>query len=260
MAASLAASQATASASRSNGLKREESDELIESANRDFQAERAADRARQQKARLAKLEEEGQSRSASSTSFVKLEGKPLAKAAAANSMPVKLEKEASTQSSAPSSSTIVPRPSPPPPARVPGTVNSLLSDRAKMEEERIARQLARSGGQPAPAPVSVTTSAPTSAPAAAPAPFRASVPNSAFYANGSTSTSTANGRSGPSTSRAAIQHPYQARSTFPRDAAGEYYPDGELRHTALTIGEPTSEPTFSAAEIIGNVSASLYLH
>lgn len=48
-------------------------------------------------------------------------------------------------------------------------------------------------------------------------------------------------------------HPLQGDGPFPMDAAGQYYPDGELRHTALTIGDASDRPTFSPHDIVGKV-------
>jgi tyrosyl-DNA phosphodiesterase-1 len=49
-------------------------------------------------------------------------------------------------------------------------------------------------------------------------------------------------------------HPLQSSGPFPSDAAGEYYLDGEMRHNALSIGNPTSAPTFSPQQVVGKVN------
>jgi len=48
-------------------------------------------------------------------------------------------------------------------------------------------------------------------------------------------------------------HPLQSAEPFPVDEAGECYVDGEMRHTELTIGEPTTARTFSPSQVIGKV-------
>jgi tyrosyl-DNA phosphodiesterase-1 len=112
-----------------------------------------------------------------------------------------------------------------------------LSDRAQMEQERLARQAARnaqpSGSNPA---VSSSTKGASTSQAI---PLQASAGPS--RATGSHSQSTA------------PRHPLQAPGPFPSDAAGEYYPDGELRNSTLTIGQETSERTFDARDVIGRV-------
>jgi tyrosyl-DNA phosphodiesterase-1 len=105
-----------------------------------------------------------------------------------------------------------------------------LSDRAQMEKERLARQAAREAkaGQP-----------------------RGSGVATALSQSGQPSIPSA----GPSMPRAqSIIHPLQSPGPFPSDAAGEYYLDGELRHSTLTIGEPATEPTFDPQRVIGKVS------
>ncbi|KJE03342.1 tyrosyl-DNA phosphodiesterase 1 [Cryptococcus gattii NT-10] len=58
-------------------------------------------------------------------------------------------------------------------------------------------------------------------------------------------------------------HPFQGTAPFPRDAAGEYYVEGELRHTgnmwandnsAGSLPSPTPSPTFSLTHVIGDHS------
>lgn len=54
-------------------------------------------------------------------------------------------------------------------------------------------------------------------------------------------------------------HPFQGTAPFPRDAAGEYYLEGELRHTGNMwasegpIGN-IRQPTFSLTHVVGDVS------
>lgn len=62
-------------------------------------------------------------------------------------------------------------------------------------------------------------------------------------------------------------HPFQGTAPFPRDAAGEYYLEGELRHTGNMWASEDSTgsirpPTFSLTHVVGNVSigAILYLY
>lgn len=54
-------------------------------------------------------------------------------------------------------------------------------------------------------------------------------------------------------------HPFQGTDPFPRDAAGEYYIEGELRHTGNMWANENSarslpSPTFSLTHVIGDVS------
>lgn len=54
-------------------------------------------------------------------------------------------------------------------------------------------------------------------------------------------------------------HPFQGTAPFPRDAAGEYYLEGELRHTGNMWANENSvgslpSPTFSLTHVIGDVS------
>lgn len=116
-------------------------------------------------------------------------------------------------------------------------LGALGIDRAQMEKERLARLATRQGSngegsaKDSPAPASSARPPPSSGPG----------PSS---------------RGGPSSPPKTAQsdHPYQGRGPFPRDAAGEYYLDGELRHVALKIGRATSDPTFSPRDVFGNVS------
>lgn len=105
-----------------------------------------------------------------------------------------------------------------------------LPSRAQMEAERLARQAARAGSfaTSGAGPSSSTTAAISAGPSSSTQPQRAS------------------------SALARSAHPFRS-SSFPADDAGEYYPDGELRHSGLTIGDPTSDPTFSPEQVIGRV-------
>lgn len=112
----------------------------------------------------------------------------------------------------------------------PGPVSSGLRlglasiDRAQLEKERLARQAARSGH------------ASTHTPSA------------------STSDTVNVKRASATASKRDTGHPLQSSGPSPRDAAGEYYLDGELRHTKLRIGEASSDRTFTAQDVFESVS------
>ena len=150
---------------------------------------------------------------------------------------------------------------------------AVLGDRAQMERERLARQAARQAHQSGQAGPSGTSS--TGAPPKSSTPMtahseqpRVATLNDYSPADASSSRRTDNGRtvqagsaSGPtsrSTSYANPYHPFRTASPG-QDAAGEYYLDGELRHTAMTIGHSSNEPTFTAEQVIGDVSLSQYV-
>lgn len=224
MARALAASLA-ASPVQAPPLERAESDEIIQIANNDYQAQRARDRAAQAKARLARL-----------------------------------DAQPDTAKSLPSTAEIVLKSATTPTIPRPASANSLFSDRAKMEEERLARQLAKSGGSAGPSrpgSTSATSGSGTSAGIAGPSISRpiAQDPRPSDSApRAQPSAMNGNGNSRTIPARPPIQHPYQASGSFPRDAAGEYYLDGELRHTHIADAGRSSEPVFTAQSILGNVS------
>ncbi|WVQ96684.1 hypothetical protein IAU59_003790 [Kwoniella sp. CBS 9459] len=148
-------------------------------------------------------------------------------------------------------------------------IGGQVIDRAQLEKERRERQAARqaaasglsSSSTPSATPTPTQTS---SAPLKTSGPPRDSGAGAARIAGmssiASSSSSTSNGRaSGPSTSAhrtisSITPHPFQSTGAFPRDAAGEYYLDGELRHTALLIGDDSRERTFSPQDVVGNHS------
>jgi len=143
------------------------------------------------------------------------------------------------------------------PAEPVPTLPPVLSGRAQMEQERIARQKAREaqdGVKPAPSSSNVKTTLPSSNPRIATM----------------SDLSSRNAEAGPSSNGAPrpvnkIQppptkptyHPLQSPGPFPTDAAGEYYLDGEMRHNALIIGRSSTAPTFSPKQIVGKVSPNL---
>ena len=97
-----------------------------------------------------------------------------------------------------------------------------LSDRAQLEKERLARQAAKAAQSGA--------------------------------VNGGSGSSLANG--GPSAGPSRLpDHPLQSAGPYLWDLAGEYYPEGEMRHSALSIGDATNEKTFSASDMIGRASS-----
>ena len=137
----------------------------------------------------------------------------------------------------------------------------LLGDRAQMERERLARQAARAaqiGGSNGitaeprvvhiPGPKTSTDGSRIATVSDWNQPQNGAGPSTGF-SNGATKVAS---QSSKSTSHA--RHPLQSAGPFPSDEAGECYLDGEMRHTALTIGEPTSERTFSPDQVIGDVS------
>jgi hypothetical protein len=76
-------------------------------------------------------------------------------------------------------------------------------------------------------------------------------------------TSTGRGVAGPSsrTVGGASHRPlYSDSGVFPSDAAGEYYLDGEMRHTSLTLGSRNDERTFSPQQVYGPVSNFVSSH
>jgi tyrosyl-DNA phosphodiesterase-1 len=132
---------------------------------------------------------------------------------------------------------------------------SVLGNRAQMEAERIARQKAREGQNGSSQPSSSAVTA-TKAPASSSGPKIATM--SDLHSR--------NAEAGPSSSNRQINtvntsskpyksthHPLQSRGPFPTDAAGEYYLDGEMRHNALTIGNPSEAPTFTPHQVVGKV-------
>ncbi|WVQ83069.1 hypothetical protein IAT38_005207 [Cryptococcus sp. DSM 104549] len=142
-------------------------------------------------------------------------------------------------------------------------------DRAQMERERRERQAARAAsagqatkdvaGSSAAAGSGSKPSASSSGAGSKIASFSdlrhasSSLPPAPLAARPAMGPSSVSGlRAAPQSG--AGSHPYQGSGPFPRDAAGEYYLDGELRHTGLDIGTRNSDPTFSIKEIIGKHS------
>lgn len=129
----------------------------------------------------------------------------------------------------------------------------VLSGRAQMEQERIARQKAREGQTGNSQPSATTTS--NTKPAPLTSSKIATMADLSRNAEAGPSSNTAKTTNvWKPTTRPPTYHPLQSTGPFPTDAAGEYYLDGEMRHNALTIGRPTSAPTFSAKQIVGKVS------
>ncbi|WWC88676.1 uncharacterized protein L201_003589 [Kwoniella dendrophila CBS 6074] len=134
-------------------------------------------------------------------------------------------------------------------------IGGQIIDRAQLERERRERQAARqaaSSGPPTPTP---TPSAPISTTSTRPSvgPSRIAGMTSLSASNNPSDSSSV----GPSIQRStqtSSLHPLQSTGSVPRDTAGEYYLDGELRHVALTIGNPTTERTFSPQHVVGNHS------
>lgn len=213
----------------STSLSRLDSDDAIERANEEYRRKREADREQQRRERELK------NGSKSGTATPKLATPPPPANGVASS--------STTQTFG------VKRTAPPAGGGTNGpTGNAALKpgglayDRAQIERERLARQQARE-----------QKSNGTGNKTAEAAPPRT--------ANGAVaSSSTQFTSSGPSSNQTSFKavppslHPLQGRGPFPKDAAGEYYPDGELRHSALTVVDPTSKPTFNLPDVIGKVS------
>ena len=140
------------------------------------------------------------------------------------------------------------------PAELTPTLPPVLSGRAQMEQERIARQKARegqNGGSKPSAPPSASNIKPTPSSGTKIATM-ADLSRNAEAGPSSSATSRPVNGARPAT-YPATHHPLQSTGPFPSDAAGEYYPDGEMRHNALSIGRTTSAPTFSPKQIVGKV-------
>jgi len=139
------------------------------------------------------------------------------------------------------------------PADTAPTLPPVLSGRAQMEQERIARQKAREGQTGNSQPSASTTSnvKPTQSTGSRIATM-ADLSRNAEAGPSSNTTRNTNG-SKPIT-RSPTYHPLQSIGPFPTDAAGEYYLDGEMRHNSLTVGRASSAPTFSPQQIVGKVS------
>lgn len=135
---------------------------------------------------------------------------------------------------------------------------SVLGNRAQMEAERIARQKAREAqnGSSQPNSSATPTIAASKPPASSSGPKIATMSDlQSRNAEAGPSSSSGPVRSGnPVKSFQTTHHPLQSRGPFPTDAAGEYYLDGEMRHNALSIGNPSDAPTFSPQQVVGKVS------
>ena len=149
-------------------------------------------------------------------------------------------------------------------------LQGILSDRAQMEKERLARQAQKQAN------LSATTSSNTKDSLSTPISPRTVVtpqrtegakvatlndfrttalsPKRSAYP-GRTVEGITSGVHFASTSRINFDpyHPLQSHPSG-RDAAGDYFLDGELRHTTMTIGTPSDAPTFSPEVVIGDVS------
>ncbi|WWD04867.1 hypothetical protein V865_002938 [Kwoniella europaea PYCC6329] len=127
-------------------------------------------------------------------------------------------------------------------------IGGQVIDRAQLERERRERQAARQ------AALSGTSTPTTATPTPTPAHTSTAGPSRIAGMSSITSSVSSAGPSTPRASQSSSIHPLQSSGPFPSDAAGEYYPNGELRHVALKIGNPTTERTFSPAQIVGNHS------
>lgn len=144
------------------------------------------------------------------------------------------------------------------PAEPVPTLPPVLSGRAQMEQERIARQKAREAQNGAKSVPSSSNVKPT-------------LPGGNSRIATMSELSSRNAEAGPSSNGAPrpvnntrppppskpTYHPLQSPGPFPTDAAGEYYLDGEMRHNALIIGRSSTAPTFSPKQIVGKVSPNL---
>jgi tyrosyl-DNA phosphodiesterase-1 len=141
------------------------------------------------------------------------------------------------------------------PAEPTPTLPPVLSGRAQMEQERIARQKAREGQNGGPKSTPPSSSNVKSTPSAGSRIATMADLSRNAEAGPSSSTNSARPINGsrPAT-HPATHHPLQSTGPFPTDAAGEYYLDGEMRHNALSIGRASTAPTFSPRQIVGKVS------
>jgi tyrosyl-DNA phosphodiesterase-1 len=141
------------------------------------------------------------------------------------------------------------------PAEPTPTLPPVLSGRAQMEQERIARQKAREAQNG----IKPTASSSVN--------VKPTLPSSNARIATMSDLSSQNAEAGPSSNGVPkpvnnvrppppkpTYHPLQSAEPFPIDAAGEYYLDGEMRHNALSIGSPSTAPTFSPKQIVGKVS------
>ena len=215
------------------------SDDAIEIANREYQKQREADRERQRRERELK------NGSRSGTNTPRAPGSPKqASGSQINGSTTATSSIRPVSRAAPGAAEGVHVPSGNPSLKPGG----LAYDRAQMEKERLARQKAReqpgsSAGQGEGAARVARTATGTVTPIAGPGRVTTNAGPSS-----SSASSSVNMPSG--------LHPFQRAGPFPTDAAGEYYLDGELRHTDLQICKPTSTPTFNLPSIIGKVRCS----
>lgn len=147
---------------------------------------------------------------------------------------------------APSTANTAALPPTPAPTALPiSAASGVLGDRAAMEKERLERQAARLASTTKGYSVVKMPAPPT------PRPSR----SGGITTLGDLANRSGNGHaSSSSQSIRQSAHPVQSPGPFPSDAAGEYYLDGETRHSALTIGNDATEPTFGPADVIGRVS------
>ncbi|WRT67770.1 uncharacterized protein IL334_004743 [Kwoniella shivajii] len=133
-------------------------------------------------------------------------------------------------------------------------IGGQVIDRAQLEKERRERQAARQASASGSSTPLTPTVEPSTANRLSAGPARIAGMISIASPN---PPPTSNATAGPSTPRSAHTtsiHPLQSPDPFPTDAAGEYYLNGELRHSALTIGDPTTERTFSPQQVVGKHS------
>ena len=124
-------------------------------------------------------------------------------------------------------------------------MNGALGDRAQMERDRLARQAAKQS-TPATTSADASTLAASGSRAYVPARLR----SLADLSNSRSPTPPPASAQAPATAL----HPFHSSTPFLSDAGGQYFLDGEMRHTALTIGTPATERTFSPADMLGDVS------
>ena len=173
--------------------------------------------------------------------------------------------ESSTQSrsppngkhSVPPTSSISPldKPDPMEPAAFPSALRlgSSIIDRAQLERERLERQAARA--PPAATSVQVKPQAEGSRPQLNGATQR----NINGRGISHPSMDNPNSSAGPSRiSTTQRLHPFREADPGVSDAAGRYFLDGELRHAALSIGQPSEDKTFAPAEVLGKVKPTTW--
>lgn len=126
-------------------------------------------------------------------------------------------------------------------------------DRAQMERERLERQAARSQQSAEAGPSKLQAPLKAETPSVPPATARIINGRRVSHTPPPAKGHSAAGPSRQASSARSTLHPFHEAGPARFDAAGRYFLDGEIRHTALSIGSRTEEPTFDPAEVFGEV-------